>query len=113
MSSPMRIALAALAALLVLQPLWHAWLAPPKPGLFVPTLLLATAPLLLSLWIAARSLRRGVLIGGMACLFYFSHGVAELWSGAAPRWPALAETTLALLVVFALGWEVRSNKRAS
>jgi len=70
------------------------------------------APLLLSLWLAAKSLRRGVLIGGMTCLFYFSHGVAELWSGASPRWPALAETALALLVVLALGWEVRMNKRA-
>jgi uncharacterized membrane protein len=48
----------------------------------------------------------------MTCLFYFSHGVAELWSGASPRWPALAETALALLVVLALGWEVRMNKRA-
>jgi len=70
------------------------------------------APLLLSLWIAAKSLRKGVLIGGMACLFYFSHGVAELWSGDAPRWPALAETALSLFVVFALGWEVRASRRA-
>jgi uncharacterized membrane protein len=111
MSPALRIAVAALAALLALQLLWHAWLAPPKPGLLVPTLVLATAPLLLSLWIAAKSLRRGVLIGGMVCLFYFSHGVAELWSGAAPRWPSLAETALALLVVFALGWDVRSARR--
>ncbi|WP_347260702.1 DUF2069 domain-containing protein [Rudaea sp.] len=113
MSPALRIALAALAALLALQPLWHAWLAPARPGLLAPTLVLAIAPLLLSLWIAARSLRRGVLVGGMVCLFYFSHGVAELWSGTAPRWPALAETALALLVVFALGWEVRANKRAA
>ncbi|MBS0515857.1 MAG: DUF2069 domain-containing protein [Proteobacteria bacterium] len=113
MSPALRFAVVALAALLALQPLWHAWLAPPKPDLLVPTLVLAITPLLLSLWIAAKSLRRGALIGGMVCLFYFSHGVAELWSGAAPRWPALAETALALLVVFALGWEVRANKRAS
>ena len=113
MSPALRVAIASLVALLALQPLWHAWLAPPKPGLLVPTLVLAIAPLLLSLWIAAKSLRRGVLIGGMVCLFYFSHGIAELWSGAAPRWPALAETVLALVVVFALGWDVRASRRAS
>jgi len=112
MNSALRTAVAALIALLALQAFWHAWLAPPRPGLLVPTLVLAMAPLLLSLWLAAKSLRRGVLIGGMTCLFYFSHGVAELWSGASPRWPALAETALALLVVLTLGWEVRMNKRA-
>ena len=108
----MRIALAALISLLALQPIWHVWLAPPKPGLLAPTLILAIAPLLLSLWIAAKSLRRGVLIGGIVCLFYFSHGVAEVWGGATPLWPAFVEVTLALIVVFALGWEVRSSKRA-
>lgn len=113
MSPALRIAVAALAALLALQPLWHVWLAPPKPGLLVPTLVLATAPLLLSLWIAVKSLRRGVLIGGMACLFYFSHGVSELWSGAPPRWPAAVEIALALVVVLAMGWDVRASKRRS
>lgn len=112
MSSALRTAVAALIALLALQPVWHAWLAPPKPGLLAPTLILAMTPLLLSLWIAAKSLRRGVLIGGIVCLFYFSHGIAELWSGIPPSWPAFAEVALALIVVFALGWEVRSNKRA-
>jgi uncharacterized membrane protein len=113
MSSALRTAVAALIALLVLQLIWHAWLAPPKPGLLAPTLVLAVAPLLFSLWVAAKSLRRGVLIGGMLCLFYFSHGISELWSGATPRWPATVEIVLALLVVFALGWEVRASKRTS
>ena len=113
MSPALRIATTALVVLLALQLLWHAWLAPPKPGLLVPTLVLATAPLLLGLWIAAKSLRRGVLIGGMACLFYFSHGISELWSGALPRWPAAIEVVLALVVVLAMGWDVRASKRKS
>ncbi|MFT3791375.1 MAG: DUF2069 domain-containing protein [Rudaea sp.] len=113
MNSALRTAVGALVALLVLQFAWHAWLAPPKSGLLAPTLLLATAPLFFCLWIAATSLRRGVLIGGMACLFYFSHGIVELWIGAPPRWPAAVEIALALIVVFAPGWEVRSAKRAS
>ncbi|MBS0591026.1 MAG: DUF2069 domain-containing protein [Proteobacteria bacterium] len=110
--APLRLAVGALIALLALQPIWHAWLAPPKPALLIPTLTLAIAPLLFSLWIAARSLHRGVLIGGMVCLFYFSHGVSELWSGTPPHWPAAVETVLALIVVLALGWHVRIAKRA-
>lgn len=113
MSFALRTAVAALVALLALQPIWHAWLAPPKPDLLVPSLVLAMAPLLFSLWMAAKSLRRGVLVGGMACLFYFSHGISELWSGALPRWPAFVEIVLALIVVLALGWDVRASKRAS
>ncbi|HEX7917147.1 DUF2069 domain-containing protein [Rudaea sp.] len=111
MNSALRTAVGALIALLILQPLWHAWLAPAKPQLLAPALVLAMTPLLLSLWIAAKSLRRGVLIGGMACLFYFSHGISELWSGALPRWPAAVEIVLALVVVLALGWDVRASKR--
>lgn len=113
MSPALRAAVAALLALLVLQFVWHLWLAPPQPTLLVPTLLLAVAPLLFSLWFAAASLRRGVLIGGIACLFYFSHGVGELWNGAPPRWPAAVEVVLALAVVFALGWETRTSRRTS
>lgn len=113
MNAALRVAVAALIALLVLQPVWHAWLAPPKPGLLMPALLLAMVPLLFSLWVAVKSLRRGVLLGGMVCLFYFSHGISELWSGAPPRWPAAVEVALALIVVLALGWDVRMAKRTS
>ncbi len=113
MNPALRTAVAALIALLALQPIWHGWLLPPKPGLLIPSLVLAMAPLLFSLWLAAKSLRRGVLVGGMACLFYFSHGISELWSGAPPRWPAGVEVALALIVVLALGWDVRASRRAS
>jgi uncharacterized membrane protein len=112
MNTPLRTAIAALIALLALQLFWHAWLAPPKPGLLVPTLVLALAPLVFCLWMAVKSPRRGALVGGIVCLFYFSHGIGELWSGATPRWPAAVEIALALAVVFALGWEVRASKRA-
>jgi uncharacterized membrane protein len=111
MNAALRTAIAALAALLALQLLWHAWLAPPKPGLLAPTLVLALAPLLFCLWMAAKSPRRGALVGGIVCLFYFSHGIGELWSGTPPYWPAVVEIALALAVVFALGWEVRMAKR--
>jgi uncharacterized membrane protein len=109
-SPALRTAIGALLALLALQVFWHMWLAPPKPALLLPTLTLAIMPLLFSLWLTAKSLRRGVLVGGIACLFYFSHGIGELWSGPPPRWPAAIEVALALLVVFALGWDTRKSR---
>jgi uncharacterized membrane protein len=109
----LRVGVAALVGLLGLQWLWHAGLAPPKSHLLLPTLTLASAPLLFSLWVAAKSLRRGALIGGIVCLFYFCHGISELWSGGASRWLACAEVALTLIVIGALGFEVRRSRRAS
>ena len=104
--------LAALA-LTALQIIWHGWLAPPKPALLWPGLALAVVPLLPGLWTARASLRRGVLISGIVSLFYFSHGIAELWSGSAPRGLAFAEVLLTLGVIGALGWDARGYKRPS
>jgi uncharacterized membrane protein len=106
----LRLGMLAAIALLALQIVWHAWLAPPKS--LWPGLALALAPLLPGLWAARSSLRRGLLISGIVCLFYFSHGIAELWSGSAPRWLALVETLLTLIVIGALGWDARGYKRA-
>lgn len=99
-------------ALTALQIVWHGWLAPPKPALLWPGLALAVVPLLPGLWTARTSLRRGVLLSGIVSLFYFSHGIAELWSGSAPRWLALAEVLLTLGVIGALGWDARGYKRS-
>ncbi|HZW51939.1 MAG TPA: DUF2069 domain-containing protein, partial [Rudaea sp.] len=71
--------IAALAALLVLQIVWHAWLFPPAATQRWPTLALAVLPLVPGLWIAGRNLRRGVLVGGIVSLFYFCHGVSAAW----------------------------------
>jgi len=101
----------ALGALLVLQVLWHAWWLPPAPRQFWPTLALAVLPLLPSLWTGRRDLRRGVLIGGIVCLFYFCHGISALYSDAAARIPAALEIALTLLVIGASGWNARHYKR--
>jgi uncharacterized membrane protein len=105
-SAALRFGAAALIAQLVLQFVWHAWLVPvPQPALA-----LAVVPLLPGLWVCMRNLSRGVLIGGIVSLFYFCHGVVELLGAGASRLPAAAEVALAVAVVAALGWEIRSAK---
>jgi len=98
----------ALFALLVLQLAWHAWLFPGSRS----GLALAMLPLLPGLLIGMRNLRRGVLVGGIVCLFYFCHGVSELWSTREVRWLALGEVALSLAVIGALGWDARRPGRA-
>ncbi len=102
---------AALALLALLQILWHGWLAPPAHPQLWPTLAVAVVPLLPGLWVCRYNLRRGVLIGGIVCLFYFCHGVGSAWADTAARPFACAEVALTLLVVAALGWDARSYRR--
>lgn len=108
----LRSALTAALALLVLEICWHSWLAPARANLFWPSFALAVAPLLPGLWVARTDLRRGVLICGIVCMFYFAHGVAELWGAATPRALPAGEITLSLFVIAALGWDARAYKRA-
>ncbi len=107
----LRIGAIALVALALLQIVWHVWLAPPATGQLWPTLTLAIAPLLPGLWVCWGNLRRGVLIGGIVCLFYFCHGVSAAYGNPAVRLPALAEILLTLIVIGASGWDARHYKR--
>lgn len=99
---------AALFAQLILQLAWHGLLAPTSRA----ALALATLPLLPGLWICLRNLRRGVLIGGIVGLFYFCHGVADLWGTPDVRWLATVEVALSLLLIACLGWDARTYRRA-
>ena len=107
----LRIGLVAAIALFLLEIAWHAWLAPARANLFWPSLVLAVAPLVPGLLIARGSMRRGTLVCGIVGLFYFAHGVSELWSGTAPRWLAALEVALTLVVIGALGWDARKYRR--
>jgi uncharacterized membrane protein len=98
-------------ALLLLEICWHAWLAPAPANLFWPSLALAAIPLLPGLWVARTNVRRGVLICGIVCMFYFAHGVAELWGATISRALPALEIVLSLLVIAALGWDARAYKR--
>jgi uncharacterized membrane protein len=101
----------ALAALVLLQIIWNGWLQPLSGTHRWMLPALTILPLLPGLWICRRNLRRGVLVGGIVCLFYFCHGVALAWSDHAARLPALIEIMLSLSVIGALGWDARHYKR--
>jgi uncharacterized membrane protein len=101
----------ALIALAVLQLVWHAWLVPATSAQFWPTLALAIVPLLPGLWVCLRNVRRGVLIGGIVCLFYFCHGVSLAYGDPGERFFAFAEIVFSLVVVGALGWDARHYRR--
>jgi len=102
----------ALVALIGLQILWHAIVLPPPGERFLPTLALSVLPLVPGAWIARRNLRRGTLIGGIVCLFYFCHGVGAAWDDdATARGLAFVEIALSLVVIGVLGWDARHYKR--
>jgi uncharacterized membrane protein len=105
-----RLGLLSWAALVVLQPIWHAWLFPPQ---LMPTwlvLAITVIPLLLPL-LAIRNAQRALLWVGILSLFYFCHGVAEGWSSPSERWLALVEIVLTLLLIGTLGAGVRRKPR--
>lgn len=108
---PLLLGVVAMGALAALQILWHGWLLPPASDQLWPTLALAVAPLLPGLWIGRHNPRRGVLVGGIVCLFYFCHGVGAAWGDAPARALAIVEIALALLVIGASGWDARHYKR--
>ncbi len=101
---PELIAKLALAALLVLQLVWYAWLVPP---LVIPiwlALLLAAGPLVMP--VIGLLLRRpnAMFLAATLALLYFSHGVMEAWADPAVRELALAEVLLSVLLIGFAGW---------
>ena len=106
----MRAGMSALVGLLALEAIWHAWLFPPGDHQ-LSMIALTTLPLAFSIWIGLSNRRRGVLVGGMLCLAYFSHGVSSAYSEPASRALALIEISLSLVVIGALGWDARGYRR--
>lgn len=104
MKPPQRIAAAALAGLLGLQWLWHAWLAPPERAPAWAVALLFSLPLLAPAMGFMRRRGSAAMWAGTVALFYFCHGVAEAWASPSQRALALAEVGLALALVFASSW---------
>ena len=108
--TPLRWGYLAWAALLVLQPLWHGWLAPPANGRIGLALLLTVPPLLLPLLALRRGGRRALLWVGIVSLGYFVHGVVAAWAEPDMRTPALVEVALCVVLIGTLGWIARSGK---
>lgn len=106
-----RIGLGAWLALILMQPLWYLWLAPPQGGAAWLALAFTLPPLLLPALALRRSSRRALLWAGVVALFYFAHGVTAAWAEPAVRLPALLETAIALVIIGALGWDARDYRR--
>lgn len=104
-----RIGFAAWAALAVLQVVWHGWLLPPQTMPVAAALAIALVPLALPLayW---RQPARALLLAAMLGLFYFCHGVAEAWATPSERPFALAEITLAVVLVLSCARKPRRRK---
>jgi uncharacterized membrane protein len=105
-----KLGLAAWAALVALQLLWHGWLLPPQSMPIAWVLAITLVPLLLPL-AALRNPRRALLWVGILALFYFCHGVAEAWSSSVERMLAVVEIALTLLLIGTLGAGVRRPRR--
>ena len=102
---------AAWAGLVLLQPAWYLWLAPPANGQGGLALALTLPPLLLPLLAARRGPRRMLLWIGIISLGYFCHGVVAAWTSPAARLPALLEIALCVVLIFALGAIARAGRK--
>ena len=100
-----RYALLGIFAMLVLQIIWHAWLAPPETLPKSVALALALAPIAPAVILAVLCRPSAVFWAGVASLIYFCHSIGELW--ATPTiWPlALLELGLSLWIIFSGNWD--------
>jgi len=105
-----RIGFTAWAALVLLQPAWYLWLAPPANGRPWLALLLTLPPLLLPLTALRTNPRRALFWTGIVALFYFCHGIVAAWVVPQARLPALIEALLCAVLIGALGWRKRRGK---
>ena len=107
----MRCGFLAWAALVILQIVWHAWLAPPANGQIGLALALTLPPLLLPLLALRRGAKRALLWIGIVSLGYFCHGVVAAWAIPSMRGLALIEVVLCVLLIGTLGWITRGTTR--
>lgn len=108
----MRSGFVAWAGLVILQLVWHTWLAPPANGQIGLALAFTLPPLLLPLLALRRSAKRALLWIGIISLGYFCHGVVAAYSIPSMRLPAWIEIILCVLLIGTLGWITRSAKKA-
>ncbi len=101
----------ALFTIAVLQLVWHGWLFPPAVLPLTIVLSLAVGPLVVAGLVGLQDGGRGLLVGGIFCLFYLSHGVMEAWAAPAERALALTEALLAFAVLMGLGVAAVAAKR--
>jgi uncharacterized membrane protein len=100
-----RISGACIFALLALQWLWHAWLAPQT--LASPVMMAAafSLPILPAAVLFAFGQRHAAYWGALAALLYFTHGVMLVWASPEERGLAAAQTLLSVALVLSSSWE--------
>ncbi len=98
------LALGGILGLLLLQWRWHAMIAPPASVAPAALVAIYCLPLLPCLILLALRRRTALLVGAIASLLYFSHGVMFAFGEPALRVPALTEVALSLIVVVAASW---------
>ncbi|MEO5596496.1 MAG: DUF2069 domain-containing protein [Lysobacteraceae bacterium] len=94
----------AVSALLLLQVLWHAVLAPPREVSGWLYAAFFCLPMLPALWLLSRRSPVAALVAAIAALIYFCHGVMESMSAASQRTLALAEIALSVIIILAASW---------
>lgn len=88
--------------LVILQPLWFAWIAPPAAVPVAVVLTVSLAPLLAVFPGAWRLNTRTLVITGCVLLVYFCFAVMEAWVNPAARIPALIQIGLISVFFIAL-----------
>ena len=98
------LALGGIFGLLLLQWRWHAMIAPPTSTAPWTLVALYCLPMLPCLILLALRHRAALLLGAIAALLYFCHGVMFAVGEPLLRGPALTEVALSVIVVVAASW---------
>jgi uncharacterized membrane protein len=106
------LALVGIFGLLLLQWLWVGVIAPAGPGSPWIYATFMSLPMLPSLALLAGRHRSALLVGAIAALWYFCHGVMTAMSEPSVRSLALVEVALSVLVVVAASWNGLSSRFA-
>ena len=98
------LALGGILGLLLQQWRWHAMIAPPRSVAPWALVAIYCLPLLPCLVMLALRRRAALLVGAIAALLYFCHGVMFAFGEPALRAPALTEIALSVIVIVAASW---------
>lgn len=101
--------LAAYAATLIWQLIWHGLLPPPFGTRNIWLALLACLPLFIPLAGLIRGKYRSMIWAGLLLMFYFTIGIMEAWSNPPQRLPALVQIVLPIFYLFAFKMRNRSQ----
>jgi uncharacterized membrane protein len=97
-------ALGGILGLLLLQWRWHAMIAPPVSAASWMLVAIYCLPMLPCLILLVLRRPAALLVGAIAALLYFCHGVMFAFGEPALRAPALTEVALSVIVVVAASW---------